>query len=205
MIANPSPLIGDTTSCSKPTIYNQGSSISLETPQPPVMICNLALLQAQFSEVAPSVSVNVNTPDKVDAMLRHPFSDVFLVILFSWSRFMFRSWFFVGQKIQQSARFWAQVPVLQVFIPYVKTGWKNRKNAIDYRFGRERGFMSEKVCPAYCARAEGLQSGDSAKKSLQTMLLVGKRLCRKGRKMQSAMFFTIFCRWVLERRGKNLW
>ena len=63
-IANPSPFIGDTTSCSKPTIYNQGSSISLETPQPPVMICNLALLQAQFSEVAPSVSVNVNTHDK---------------------------------------------------------------------------------------------------------------------------------------------
>ena len=65
------------------------------------------------------------------------------------------------------------------------------------------GSCLKKVCPAYCARAEGLQSGDSAKKSLQTMLLVGKRLCRKGRKMQSAMFFTIFCRWVVGKEGQK--
>ena len=110
-IANPSPFIRDTTSCSKPTIYNQVSSISLETPQPPVMICNLALLQAQFSEVAPSVSVNVNTPDKVDAMLRHPFSHVFLRVFFHDLVSCSVHVFFAGQKIQQSARCWAQVPV----------------------------------------------------------------------------------------------
>ena len=113
--------------------------------------------------------------------------------LFSWSRFTFGSCFFVGQKIQQSARCWVQVPVF-TGIPYVKTGWKN---AIDYRFGPERGFMSEKSLPSIlCKGRKGLQSGDSAKKSLQTMLLVGKVPLQEGeKKVQSAMFFTIFCRW----------
>lgn len=67
MVWDPSPFIGDTdtTSCSKPTIYNQASSISLQTPQPPVMIFKLlSLLQAQFREVAPSVSVHADTHDK---------------------------------------------------------------------------------------------------------------------------------------------
>ena len=113
--------------------------------------------------------------------------------------------FLLGRRFNNPLGAERKCRFLQVFIPYVKTGWKN---AIDYRFGPERGFMSEKSLPSIlCKGRKGLQSGDSAKKSVQTMLLVGKVPLQEGeKKIQSAMFFTIFCRWGwLERRGKNLW
>ena len=112
--------------------------------------------------------------------------------------------FLLGRRFNNPLGSERKCRFLQVFIPYVKTGWKNRKNAIDYRFGRERVVHVWKKFAQHIVQGpKAFRVGIVRKKSLQTMLLVGKRLCRKGRKMQSAMFFTIFCRWVVGKEGQK--